>query len=272
MCPLFCGRELAARIERAEAGLMATVAMVGERQGAFAIDLVGGAATYAGPDSPFNKVAGLGFAGLPPEAELERVEAAFAAAGSHVQVELSSLADPALGELLTGRGYRLAGFEDVLGRALGPEPEAVQPDGITVRPATEDELQAWLDVVVEGVAHPDADGAGAHEEFPRDAVARAELDLLRAGVEPWVAVREGEIAGGGGLRMAGGIAELAGAATAPAHRRRGIQAALTAARLAVATEAGCDVAVVTTQPGSTSQRNVQRRGFDLLYTRAVLIR
>jgi hypothetical protein len=35
--------------------------------------------------------------------------------------------------------------------------------------------------------------------------------------------------------------------------------------------AGCDVAVVTTQPGSWSQQNAQRRGFDLLYTRAILM-
>ena len=36
--------------------------------------------------------------------------------------------------------------------------------------------------------------------------------------------------------------------------------------------AGCDVAVVTTQPGSKSHENVQRKGFELLYTRAVLVR
>ena len=35
---------------------------------------------------------------------------------------------------------------------------------------------------------------------------------------------------------------------------------------------GLDVAVVTTQPGSKSQQNVQRQGFELLYTRAVLVR
>ena len=63
-----------------------------------------------------------------------------------------------------------------------------------------------------------------------------------------------------------------GAATAPAHRRRGVQTALLSARLADAAAAGCDIAVVTTQPGSKSQQNVQRRGFDLLYTRAVLVR
>lgn len=35
---------------------------------------------------------------------------------------------------------------------------------------------------------------------------------------------------------------------------------------------GCDVAVITTQPGAKSQQNAQRQGFDLLYTRAVLVK
>lgn len=45
-----------------------------------------------------------------------------------------------------------------------------------------------------------------------------------------------------------------------------------AVRLAEARDEGCDLAVVTTQPGSKSQENVQRLGFELLYTRAVLVR
>jgi len=74
------------------------------------------------------------------------------------------------------------------------------------------------------------------------------------------------------MRLADGIAQLTGAATAPAHRRHGIQTALLSARLADAAAAGCDVAVVTVQPASKSQQNVQRQGFDLLYTRAVLVK
>jgi ribosomal protein S18 acetylase RimI-like enzyme len=74
------------------------------------------------------------------------------------------------------------------------------------------------------------------------------------------------------MRMTAGVAQLTGAATAPAHRRRGVQTALLSARLSDAAAAGCDVAVVTTQPGSKSQQNVQRRGFDLLYARAVLVK
>ena len=51
-----------------------------------------------------------------------------------------------------------------------------------------------------------------------------------------------------------------------------VQAALLAARLADAAAARCDVAVIVTQPASKSQQNAQRRGFDPLYARAVLVR
>ncbi|PRC46270.1 GNAT family N-acetyltransferase, partial [Mycobacterium sp. ITM-2017-0098] len=54
--------------------------------------------------------------------------------------------------------------------------------------------------------------------------------------------------------------------------RRGVQTALLGTRLADAAAAGCDIAVVTTAPGSTSQKNVQRRGCHLLFTRAVLVK
>jgi N-acetylglutamate synthase-like GNAT family acetyltransferase len=88
----------------------------------------------------------------------------------------------------------------------------------------------------------------------------------------YVAVCDGVVAGGASVRTAEGVAQLAGAATAPAYRRRGIHTALLSARLADAAGGGCDIAVVTTQPGSKSQENMQRRGFDLLYTRAVLVK
>ena len=54
------------------------------------------------------------------------------------------------------------------------------------------------------------------------------------------------------------------------HRKLGVQYALIAARLAAATEAGCDLAVVYTEPGSESQRNVERLGFRLAYTKVTM--
>ena len=273
--PLFCDTTLAERIERAETQLVAEAARAAHRRNdgrGFVLPLAGGVACFAEPGSPFNKVAGLGFAGIPDPAALDEIERAFATCDAPVQVELAHLADPAIGALLTDRGYRLESFENVLGRALRDEPECVRPPGIEIRPSGDDEFDAWLDLAADAVAHPDSQGVPWHEEFPRDIYIRAERDMAAAGVVRYAAVRDGVLAGGAGLRIADGVAQFAGAATAPAHRRHGIQAALLSARLVDAAAAGCDVAVIVTQPGSKSQQNAQRRGFDLLYTRAVLVK
>jgi ribosomal protein S18 acetylase RimI-like enzyme len=74
------------------------------------------------------------------------------------------------------------------------------------------------------------------------------------------------------MRVDGSLAQFTGAATLPDFRRRGLQTALTLHRLADARAAGCDLAVVTTAPGSKSQENAQRRGFELLYARAILVK
>ena len=274
--PLFCDTALAGRIERAEAQLIAEASEAARRRTAdaagFVIAIAGGVASFAEEDSPFNKVAGLGFGGVPSSAALDEIERAFAARGAPVQIELAHLGDPAIGALLTGQGYRLVSFENVLGLALTGEPERVTPAGIEVRPSGDDELETWLEVVVDADLHPDTQGVPTHEEFPREVLARAERDLVTAaGVVRYAAWRDGVIAGGASFHIAEGIAQFTGAATAPAHRRRGVQTALLSARLADAAAVGCDIAVVTTQPGSKSQQNVQRRGFDLLYTRAVLV-
>jgi ribosomal protein S18 acetylase RimI-like enzyme len=273
--PLFCDTALARRIERVEAQFVARSSKAARRRvgtAGFVIPIAGGVASFAGEGSPFNKVAGLGFGGVPDPAVLDDVEKAFAACGSSVQIELAHLADPAIGGLLTGRGYRLESFENVLGRALAGEPERVMPPGVQVRPSDEEESGAWLDVVAEGSVQPDTQGVPWHEEFPREAIIGAERDMTAAGAVRYAAFRDGVLAGGATMRMAEGVAQLTGAATAPAHRRRGGHTALLSARLADATAAGCDVAVIITQPGSKSQQNAQRRGFDLLYTRAVIVR
>ena len=68
-----------------------------------------------------------------------------------------------------------------------------------------------------------------------------------------------------------GVVELGSDAVRPALRRRGVQRALIAARLADARADGCDLAMAITMPGSDSQRNLQRAGFELAYDRLVMI-
>lgn len=234
--------------------------------------VAGGFACFAEEGSPMNKVVGLGFGGVPDGAEFDEIELTYFRVGAPVQVELSNLADPAVAQALTERGYQLVGFENVLGQSLPAKSEPGKSAELVVRRADAAEVDTWIDVVVDGFAHPDGAGVPTHEDFPRDVVARAERDVESAGAAAYLALWDGVIAGGGAVRLSDGIAQLAGAATARAYRRRGVQSALLAARLSDAAAAGCDLAVVTTAPGSTSQKNVQRSGFHLLYTRAVLVK
>ncbi|AGM27724.1 GNAT family acetyltransferase [Mycobacteroides abscessus subsp. massiliense] len=268
---MFCDIDTAARIERAEADTIA--AGTARCDDGLVIPLAGGVASYAGPDSPMNKIAGLGFGGVPSESDLADIEREFAARDTPVQAEVASLADPTICELLTARGYLLVSFEDVLGRPLAQAPAPVVPDGITVRHSGTDELAEWLDVVVDGFAAPDGQGVPSHESFPREVLSRAIGALATVeGEQRYVALRDGTVAGGASMRLLDGVAQLNGAATAAPHRRRGIQTALLTTRLHEAAREGADLAVVTTQPGSKSQQNTQRQGFSLLYTRAILVK
>ena len=72
--------------------------------------------------------------------------------------------------------------------------------------------------------------------------------------------------------MHGGVAEFGGASTRVAYRKRGVQTALLRHRLDAAYTLGCDLAMVMTTPGTVSQRNVQRAGFDVAYTKAIMAR
>src|SRR5438132_1611580 len=78
--PLFCDTAMAERIERVEAELIASASEAADRRrtdpAGFVIRIAGGVATFAEEGSPFNKVAGLGFAGVPTAAALDEIERA----------------------------------------------------------------------------------------------------------------------------------------------------------------------------------------------------
>ena len=69
----------------------------------------------------------------------------------------------------------------------------------------------------------------------------------------------------------GGVAWLSGAGVLPASRGRGLQCALVRARLAWAAAQGCDLAASATEPGTASQRTLERCGFRVAYPKAVLV-
>ena len=276
---MYATASLAARIERAECTMLTELTQAAAaRRGADAIiaaPIGGGIAAFTGPGSPANKLAGLGFAAAPSVEELANIEAAFAAQGAPLQVEFASLGDASVPRTLTARGYELIGFENVLGLPLGAD-YLREPDlaGLAVDRVTADDIETWMEVVATGFLNPDTyDGPPSHETIDREAMAAIFGDTMRVrSFERFLARRGGVIAGGASLRLDEGVAQLAGAATLPAHRRQGVQTALLRFRLHEAAKRGCDIAVVTTQPGSKSTENVQRFGFAILYVRAILVK
>lgn len=274
---LFASTDLAARIERAECRLLTDgAAAASERQQdgtVFVRPIASGVAVLTIEGSPLNKIAGLGFGGAVDESALADIEQVFAERKVPVQIELSNLADPSVGALVTRRGYTLEGFENVLGRELPADSLPAIDETISVTRSTPNELDTWIDVVVTGFATPETQGVASHESFERAVLEEAITDMASAeAFSRYFARIDRELAGGASMRTFEGVAQLTGAATLPDKRRRGVQSALLSSRLADASRSGCDVAVVTTQPGSKSHENVQRQGFELLYTRAVLVR
>jgi ribosomal protein S18 acetylase RimI-like enzyme len=271
----FATASLARRIERAESTLIAEFGGAAARQlGRDRVvirELGGGVAVAAGAGAPFSKVAGLGFDPV-ADTDFELLERMYAERATAVRVEVSSLSTTGICAMLTRRGYVLEGFENVLGIGL----PAVVPPGTAIAVAQVDggETAQWVDVLATAFAHPDTFDGPALDE-PVD---RASLDAVFeqiatvTGFRRYIGRRDGEVAGAAGMRISDGVAQLCGAATLPSHRRRGVQTSLLQQRLEDAAQAGCDIAVVTTQPGSVSQENVQRQGFEMLYTRAVLVR
>lgn len=76
----------------------------------------------------------------------------------------------------------------------------------------------------------------------------------------YVARMEGAVAAFGAMYVNDGAAALISAATVPQFRRQGCQAALLARRMADAAELGCELIWSHAACGSSSQRNMERRG------------
>ncbi len=242
---------------------------------AFAAPIGRGYAVFSGPDSPGNKVIGIGLDEDIAAGDLEQVEQAYFSRASAVQAEVATLARPSVLATLTERGYLLQGFEDVLGRRLtDTDLDPPAKAGIVIGEVPENTIAEWIDVMITGFEYSDESGAGSGIPLPpRKALEEAFGPTAELpGFHAYLARLGGKTAGAAGLRADEGIAQLCGAATLPANRRRGIQTALLLRRLSDARKAGCDLAIMTAQPGSKSHFNAQRQGFDLLYSRALLVK
>jgi GNAT superfamily N-acetyltransferase len=249
---------LARRIERAEAENARGCTAAHPQAAAMAA--AGGIAVFAGADSPLSRAVGMGLSGPVPEEELRSVEEFFRARSARPVIDLCPLVDPSLTELLLVRGYGVTEFDNVMVRRLAGIEMALTP---RVRRGLADEVDLWSHTV----------GAGF---FEHSELTTGEMDVGRAicampGAMWYLASLEsGELAGGAAVAIHAGLATLFADSTIPAYRRRGIHRELISARLNEALAQGCDLATASAMPGSASQRNYERLGFEVAYTRLTM--
>lgn len=252
---------LARRLERCEAESNAAMvearARLDPASGAGWMECNGTYALFDGAASPLTQTFGLGIFSVPTDADFELIEQFFAAQGAEVFHEVSPLAAPETFEQLSARGYRAIEFTSMLYRPIVPT--SVAESAVRTRIAQPGEEGRWAATAAEGWS-----------EYPELQAFLKDLGRVTAasrGTLPFFAEIDGEPVGTGALVIHEGVALLAGASTIPSRRKLGAQRALLEARLQYAAEHGCDLAMMGASSGSTSQRNGERQGFRIAYTR-----
>lgn len=225
-----------------------------------------GIASFVRADWPINTAIGLGLANVGQSDQIEEVEAFYAPFGVAPRVVVCPFTDRDLLQQLGRRGYYVAQFMNVHPRRITLDDLIETYNGIAVTQATAEQADEWALINVRS-GRGDVD-ISADDKW----LALAQLVIRNPCVTGFIAWVDGQPAGSAALGVREGTASFFSTATHPRFRRRGVQAALIHARLAFAQRAGCDLAVVTTSPGSDSQRNVQRFGFDIGYTRVTFTR
>ena len=260
---------LARRLEKTEARgnaeFVETHARLVPESGACWIEVAGAYAMYDGAQSPATQTFGLGLFEEVAHRELERIEEFYRERDAPVFHEVSPLADPAILALLNERGYQPAELTSVMYLPLGNNRNlaAARNERVKVRLARNEEEQLlWARTAARGWS-----GEAEAQEFVEYIEELMRITAGRAGALSFLAELDGLAIAAGAMTTHAGVALLAGASTIPEARRQGAQLALLDSRLRYAVETGCDLAMMCTRPGSASQRNAERHGFRIAYTR-----
>lgn len=267
--PLHADIALARRLEAISAAELETFVSAARRldpgSSAECTRLAGGIAAFVEPGSPMNQVVGMGLSGPVADTDIRAVEGFFRSRDARGSVCVCPLAHHSLVATLAARGWVPDGFEHVLVRRVSDADRGLRADdGIVVRePSGDEERDVWALVAATGFSDP----------LPPqpEQLALAGIVINRPGARLYLAFIDGCVAGTGELHMSDGVGWLSGDTTLPHFRRRGVQSALQRARLADAARAGCELAVSEASPGSGSQRNMERLGFRVAYTRVDVV-
>lgn len=260
----FADLELAQRLERAEG--QGNVDFIEARKKAFPdvgaewIEVAGTRAMFDGPNSPLTQTFGLGMLEPIAAEQLDEIEQFFQTRGAEVFHEVCPLADQSTFTLLNERNYKPIEFSSVLYRPISVDLrlEAARNEQVQARLIREDEIDLWAQTASEGWS-----------EFTEVADFMRDLGEVTARSKSlsFIAELDGNPIATGVLIISDDVALLAGASTIPSARRQGAQLALLEGRLRYAAAQGCTIGMMVAQPGSGSQRNAERHGFRIAYTR-----
>lgn len=261
----FSDLALSRHLERTEgrgnAGFVEARARISPKSGAEWIQVAGAYAMYDGPASPCTQTFGLGLFEPVTADVMQRIEAFFRDRQAPVFHEVSPLADPALVALLNERGYQPVELSSVLFRPIGQGRRFVPSidDRLRVRVIDAGEETLWAQTSARGWSE-----FAEHADFM---LSLGEVTAHQKAATSFLVEIDGRPVATGALSICEGVGLLAGASTVPEGRRQGAQLALLDGRLAHAADKGCDLAMMCALPGSASQRNAERHGFRIAYTR-----
>ena len=247
---------LARRIEAAEAANARGCNV----PGGITLEIGGGLAVFSGAESPLTHAVGIGLQGPVSAGQIDQIEQFFRSRGARTTIDLCPLADPSVTEMLGERGYGPIEFNNVLVKPLNSFSAVPTP---RARRALQTESELWSLTVGQGF-------------FEQAELTNEEMDVGRAifsmpGSLCYLVGEEGQTAGGAAMTIQSGLATLFADSIVTRYRRHGLHQELIAARLADAQARGCDLATASTAPGSTSQRNFERLGFQVVYTKVMLV-
>jgi hypothetical protein len=131
---------------------------------------------------------------------------------------------------------------------------------IRVRVVESDEIKLWTDISTRGWTSDHLELLEFFQQF-------STLSSARRNSVYFLAECDGKPGAAGLLHLHEGVALFGGASTIPELRHRGLQSALLRERMRYSFEHGCDLASMIAEAGSESQRNAERNGFRIAYTR-----
>jgi GNAT superfamily N-acetyltransferase len=259
----FSDLALSKRLERAEGHACVQYAVARRRlfplSGAEWMECAGAYAVFDGVDSPVTQTFGLGiFRELSPAA-LDCIESFFLERDAPVFHEVSPFAGAAALDLLCSRNYKPVEISNILCTPV-EQPEPQHEGKITVRIIAPEEIKLWADTSAKGWAHEHPELLSFFQDFGAISAAREQSPCFLAEID-------GKPGAAGVLSIHEGVALFGGSATVPELRRQGLQTALLHERMRYAFAQGCNLAMIAVEPGSDSQRNAERKGFRIAYTR-----